>query len=74
MNKTTIYLSDEQMSALEAIFRKQGTPKAQLIREAIEQYVVDQSDPLPGAVGIFADDKVNSTNLDEWLTANWRPE
>lgn len=74
MNKTTIYLSDDQMSALDAVSRKQGTPKAQLIREAIEQYVVDQSDNLPGAAGIFADDEVNSTNLDDWLTANWRPE
>jgi hypothetical protein len=72
--KTTIYIPDEEMAALDALARRESRPKAALIREAIAQYVAKCRRPSPQAVGIFEDSEVDSTNLDDWLSANWRPE
>ena len=72
--KTTIYIPDDQMAALDAMAKREARPKAQLIREAIELYVVDNAQPMPEAVGIFDDVDVDSSNVDEWLRDNWRPE
>ena len=72
--KTTINLPDEEVAALDALARRESRPKAALIREAIDLYIADRPRPMPKAVGIFEDRDVDSTNIDEWLGANWRPE
>jgi hypothetical protein len=72
--KTTIHVPEEEMAALEARARREARPKAALIREAIARYVAEDCRPRPKAVGIFSDIEVTSSNLDEWLRANWRPE
>jgi predicted transcriptional regulator len=72
--KTTIYIPDDQMAALDAMAKREARPKAQLIREAIELYVTENAQPMPDAIGIFEDLEVDSTNVDDWLRANWRPE
>ena len=74
MIKTTIHIPEEEMAALGARAKREGRPKAALIREAITRYVAEDCRPRPKAVGIFSDTEVTSSNLDEWLRVNWRPE
>ena len=76
MRKTTVYLTDEQLSGLEAISRRKHRPKADLIREAVEEYIVDERPPLPGWIGMINDDddSLRADNVDEWLKENWHPE
>jgi hypothetical protein len=74
MVRTAIDIPEEKMAALEAIAEREARPRDELILEAIGRYVTEQSRPVPEAVGIFEDTEVDSTNLEEWLRANWRPE
>lgn len=71
MVRTAIDIPDGEMAALEAKAERESRPKDELIREAITRYVAEDCRPLPEAVGIFEDTEVTSSNLDEWLRANW---
>jgi hypothetical protein len=81
MRKTTIYLSVEQLAELDAIATRKGSSKAQVIREALTEYIVDQPQTLPSWIGSFDGAPVvqngvelRSDTVDEWLAANWHPE
>lgn len=71
MLKTTIYITAEEMAALDATARREDRSKAAVIRDAIGKYVVEPNQLMPEAVGIFEDTEVDSTNIDEWLAENW---
>ena len=76
MKKTTIYLTDELDSGLDAISKRKHRPKADLIREALAEYIDDEEPVLPRWIGMIKDDdgSLRSDNVDEWLKENWRPE
>lgn len=76
MIKTTIHIPADEMAALEALAKSEARPKAQLIREALSQYVAERGRKLPDWIGMIEDDDgtLTSDNVDEWLRANWHPE
>lgn len=77
LKKTTVYLTQDQISGISAMARRKGRPKAQLIREAVAAYIVDDVDfEWPRSIGMVTDDdgELTSENVDEWLKANWHPE
>jgi len=68
VEKTTLYLPPELMTAFAALAHKQRRAKAELMRDALRQYVERQEYQLPDWVGMIAsDNKVNSSNVKEWL-------
>ena len=71
--KTTIYIPDQQMAELEAASRREQRPKAEIIRDALGEYLCKSAPRKPQSRGIFEDHEVDSTNLDEWLRENWHP-
>ena len=73
MIKTTIFIPDDQMVALGAAERSSNLPKVEISREAIVRYATESRRPRPKAIGIVTGAVVNSTNLDDWLQANWHP-
>jgi predicted transcriptional regulator len=76
IKKTTVYLTDEIESGLEAISRRKHRPKADLIREALAEYIAEEQPALPRWIGMIKDDdgSLRSDNVDEWLEENWHPE
>lgn len=74
MKKTTVYLTDDQAASFDTFAKQDARPKAELIRDALDAYAANRVRRLPQAVGIFDDLGVDSTNVDDWLRANWRPE
>jgi hypothetical protein len=74
MDKTTIYLPKEQHDALEEISRRTGRPQAQLIREALAVYLAGQERPRPKTIGIVSKETVSSSDVEEWLKENWKPD
>ena len=76
MIKTTIHIPKDEMAALEAIAKREARPKAQVIREALSQYVAERGRKLPSWIGMIDEDdgSLTSENTEEWLKANWRPE
>jgi len=76
MKKTTVYLTDEIESGLDAIARRRHRPKADLIREALSVYIADDEPAWPRSFGMIKEDdgSLRSDNVDEWLKEHWRPE
>lgn len=71
MEKTTLYLPDDLRRALADEGRRSGRPQAQLIREALGNYLADRPRPLPLSIGIGADGKVTGKRSEDWLRREW---
>lgn len=74
MQKTTLYLSDEQHAELKFIAKRTGRRRAELIRQAVDDYLKRQPRELPRSIGMGSDPDLKATEIDEWLAKNWHPE
>jgi predicted transcriptional regulator len=73
MDKTTLYLTPELARALKEVARRQSRPQAEVIREALTQYLGNQEAPRLESIGIGEYGKLSATDIDAWLEENWRP-
>jgi predicted DNA-binding protein len=66
--RTQIYLTDDQRRRLDARGKKAGAPMAQLIREAVESYLVDDKVDMEAALDeTFASlPELELPSRDEW--------
>jgi predicted transcriptional regulator len=71
MDKTTLYLPTELQQALKQLARRQKRSRAELIREALEQYVRSQPHRLPHSVGVAASGELDATEVKAWLRESW---
>ena len=73
MEKTTVYLSSAQKQRIKRIARNTGTSDAEVIRAAVDQYTESADAPplWPKSAGIAHSGRVQSENVDQWLSENW---
>jgi len=71
MDKTTLYLPDELKRALRDAARRLGRAQAELIREALTEYLRDHTRPRPQSIGAAADGRVAARDSEAWLRAHW---
>ncbi|MGH2535485.1 MAG: CopG family transcriptional regulator [Thermomicrobiales bacterium] len=74
MKKTTVYFSEETGIALKELGRRTGRRQADLIRDAVGEYLARQDRPLPRTMGIYASGEVTSNDVEDWLVENWKPD
>lgn len=76
MIKSTFSIESDRMAALDAIAKQSARPKAELIRDALDEYIDRHARPFPAWIGMIDDDdgSLTSTNVDEWLGDRWHPE
>jgi len=74
MEKTTIYLPAELKISIKASARRQGLSEAHVIREALAAYVATEPHELPSVFGSVADGTVSSSDYEDWLAENWKPD
>jgi predicted transcriptional regulator len=75
MEKTTLYIPGDLLAAYSALSRRQRRSKAELMRDALREYAERQAPALPDWIGMIeTDGTVNSTNVKDWLSENWKPE
>jgi predicted transcriptional regulator len=75
MQKITLYIPSDLLAAYSALARREGRPRAAVMRDALRDFVERQEWELPSWVGALdIDDDVNSTNVKEWLAANGKPD
>ena len=53
MVKITVYLDDEDVRSLRAMYKRTAKPQVQLIREAVRTLIATHRPPLPGGLGMF---------------------
>jgi len=67
MKRTTVYLPEKTDLLLKRLARKTGRSQAQIIREAIANYIGNENQALPPSVGMGASGRNDLSERDEEL-------
>ncbi len=73
MRKTTLYLSDDLHESLRGVARRTGVPQAEIVREALEAYLLVQDRPMPQSIGTGEDSELAARDSEAWLKEHWAP-
>jgi Ribbon-helix-helix protein, copG family len=74
MEKTTVYLTKDLQKKLKRAAKDSGRSEANVIREALESYLIHQPPRVPrslGAIDLNLPPGVNSSNVKSWLRQKW---
>jgi hypothetical protein len=71
MEKTTLYLPTELQRALKDAARRSGRPQADLVRDALTEYLAKQPQPSPRSIGLGNDPALDARRLEEILDREW---
>jgi predicted transcriptional regulator len=75
MRKTTIYVPDELKIEIEAVSKREHRPEAEIIREAVTQYLENRrSDRWPRSFGMVADGSFDPAEDERYLAEHWKPD
>ncbi|MGQ0569605.1 MAG: CopG family transcriptional regulator [Armatimonadota bacterium] len=71
MQKTTLYFPAELFRALREASRRAQRSQADMVREAVEQYLRKLGKPRLKSLGAGADGKLRGAEVEEWLEREW---
>jgi hypothetical protein len=71
MEKTTLYLTPEIQRGLREMAKRKGRPQAELIREALGEYLQNNGRPDLRSVGAGEDSELAARNAEDWLDNEW---
>ncbi|CAN5894296.1 hypothetical protein BH23ACT11_BH23ACT11_26070 [soil metagenome] len=71
MEKTTLYLTAEIQRGLKEIAKRNGRPQAELIREALSEYLEKSGRPSLRSVGAGQDSELAARKTEDWLDHEW---
>jgi hypothetical protein len=76
VKRTTIFLTEELEQLLQEAARRSRRPQAEIVREALSDYLKAKPRPWPRSVGMGAngDPNVTSSNVTEWVRREWERE
>lgn len=74
MKRTTIFLTDDLEQLLQETARRTHRPQAEIVRDALSQYLLAQPRPWPRSIGVgsHTEPAVTSENVKEWVRTRWR--
>ena len=73
MKKTTLYLEESVLAELKLTSRSEGRTEAEILREAINDYLERRRSALPTIVGTGTGRKFTAAESEDWLLENWKP-
>jgi hypothetical protein len=73
MKKTTLYLEEGVLAEIKLISRSEGRSEAEILREAINDYLERRRSALPSIFGKGAGTKFTAADSEDWLLENWKP-
>lgn len=71
MEKTTLYLPTDLQRSLREAARRAGRPQADLVRDALVEYLGKQPRPLPKSIGAVSSGAVAGKDSEDLLRAEW---
>lgn len=69
MEKTTLYLTADLQRALKDAARRSGRPQAELVRDALTEYLAKQPKPRPRSIGMANSGEIPATEVKAWIRA-----
>lgn len=73
MKKTTLYLDDAVLAEIKIVSRSEGRSEAELLRNAIDDYLERRRSELPPIFGTGSGGKFTGAESEDWLRENWNP-
>lgn len=76
MKRTTIFLTDDLERLLQETARRTHRPQAEIVRDALSQYLGAQPRPWPRSIGVGsnAEPDVTSETVKGWVRERWQQE
>ena len=74
MKKTTIYLPEKMAIDIQTRAKQDHRSEADVIREALGNYLAEEKRPLPSIVGMGSGGKITGEDSEDWLMENWDVE
>jgi len=74
MKKTTLYLEEEVLAEIKLTSRSEGRSEAEILREAIDDYLERRRSALPSIFGQGVGTKFTAAESEDWLRENWKPD
>jgi predicted transcriptional regulator len=71
VEKTTLYLPAELRRSLHAMAKRRRRSQADLIREALTEYLGRADRPTLSSIGIGEDDEVSGATSEDYLRSQW---
>ena len=71
MKKTTLYLEEEVLAEIKLTSRSEGRSEAEILREAINDYLERRRSELPTIFGAGSGGKISGADSEDWLLENW---
>lgn len=71
MERTTVYLPAELRRALRDAAQRSGRPQAELVREALHEFLARNGRPLPRSIGIASDGRISAAESEDWIREAW---
>jgi hypothetical protein len=71
VRRTTMYLPDDTRRRLADAAIVRGKSQAELIREAVEEFLANAERPWPRSIGIGEDPELSGAEAKDWLRRTW---
>lgn len=71
MEKTTVYLPGDLHKALKEAARSEKKAQAEVLRQALEEYLERRERPRLRSVGIGEDRELSGEDSEDWLHSRW---
>ena len=71
MERTTVYFPASLRKRVADLSRRMEKPQAQILRDAVEAYVDQQSRPPMRSIGSVSDPTISGAESEEFLRRNW---
>jgi Arc/MetJ-type ribon-helix-helix transcriptional regulator len=71
MEKTTVYLPGDLHRALKEVARAERRAQAEVLRQALEEYLGRRERPRLRSVGVGEDKELSGAESEDWLRARW---
>lgn len=71
VEKTTLYLPRELQQALRAEARRSGRPQAELVRDALREYLEERPRARPRSIGLGESGRLAGRDSEAWLREHW---
>ncbi len=71
--EVTVKIPADLHAALADLSGRMGASQEVLVREAIEQFVIERQRSWPRSIGMMSDPELSGADSEDWLIANWDP-
>lgn len=71
VRRTTMYLPDDTRQRLADAAAVHGRSQAELIREAVEEFLANAQRPWPRSIGLGEDAELSGRNVRDWIRSTW---